>query len=122
VPQPPGIFGPFDVPGPVVDLAPISSSIRVDRRGRFTLRFATFGDAVGHLRVVTVRRLVARRRRLTLVSRDFNAPASGQVRVRVKLGRKGLRALKRARRLRVEVRVQVGETRTRRITLRAPRR
>ena len=122
VPPPPAPVGPFDAPGPLVDLSSIASSIRVDRRGRFTLRFSTFGDAVGHLTVVTVRRLrlAAARRRLTLVSRDFNSPVSGRVVVRARLGRKGMRALRRARRLRVNVNVQLGDVFTKRITLRAP--
>ena len=125
-PLPPGPPGPPGGSPPEVltlDLSGLPRSIRVRRDRSFVLRFVATAGRAGSLKLTTVKRVAARkRRRLVLVRKSFTAPASGRVRVRVKLGRKGMRVLRRTRRLPVTAKATLGtRTATRRVTLRAPR-
>jgi subtilisin-like proprotein convertase family protein len=106
-----------------IDLSGLPRSIRVGRRGVFVLSFRATPNRTGSIKLTTVRRVAAaQRRKLVLVRKSFRVPASGKVRLRLKLGRRGLRVLTRERRLRVTARVRLStRTASRRVTLRAPR-
>ena len=110
-------------PAPTVDLASLSSSVRVGARGTFSLAFAGTPGQVGTIKLTTVKAVsAARRRRLVVARKSFTVPASGRVRLRLKLTRTGFRVLRRVRRLPVSVRVTLGQTSAgKRVTLRAPR-
>ncbi len=110
-------------PPTVVNLSSLPSSVRVSARGTFVLRFEATPNGTGTITLRTVRAVAAVRRRLVVVRKAFSSPATGRVRVKLKLTRKGMRVLKRARRLPVTARATLGQTSAkRRITLRAPRR
>ena len=107
-----------------LDLSGLPRSIRVRRSGSFVLRFLAAAGRTGSLKLTTVKPVAGarKRRKLVLVRKSFTAPASGRVRVRVKLGRKGMRVLRRTRRLPVTAKATLGSrTASRRLTLRAPR-
>jgi hypothetical protein len=124
-----GSLGPI-IPPPerlMVDLSGMRRSVRVGRNGRFSLGFRASPGRAGSIRLRTLRavNLPGRaKRRLVLVRRSFVVPASGQVRLALKLGRRGRLVLKRARRLRTSAVVRLGTVSARRrVTLRAlPRR
>jgi len=124
-PGPPG--GPPGGPPPAtltLDLSGLPRSIRVRRNGSFVLRFLATAGRTGSLKLTTVKPVASarKRRRLVLVRKSFTAPAGGRVRIRVKLGPRGMRVLRRTRRLPVTAKATLGtRTATRRVTLRAPR-
>jgi subtilisin-like proprotein convertase family protein len=124
-PGPPG--GPPGGPPPAtltLDLSGLPRSIRVRRSGSFVLRFLATAGRTGSLKLTTVKPVTGarKRRRLVLLRKSFTATASGRVRVRVKLGRRDMRVLRRTRRLPVTAKATLGtRTATRRVTLRAPR-
>jgi Subtilase family len=108
---------------PSLNLSSVRRVVRVGPRGWFSLRFGATPGQAGAIKLTTVRAFAAAiRRRLVIARRSFTAPASGRVAVRLKLTRRGLRVLKRARRLAVSMRVTLGPASAkRRLTLRAPR-
>jgi hypothetical protein len=77
----------------------------------------------GTIALTTVKAVsTARRRRLVVARKSFNVPASGRVRLTVKLNRRGFRVLRRLRRLPVSAKVTLGTASAKkRMTLRAPR-
>ena len=87
------------------------------------LRFLATPGQAGSLKITTVKAVAAaRKRKLVVARKPFTVPASGRARLKVRLNRKGLRVLKRVRRLPVSVKVTLGtRTASRRVTLRAPR-
>ena len=109
---------------PKLDLSGVPATVRVGRRGRFRLSFRGTPDSHGALTVTTIRKIAiaGARRRLTLARRGFvTAESSGDATVRPKLGRRALRALKRARRLRVTLEAELGAlSATRTFRLKAP--
>ena len=126
LPGPPGPPGgpPGGPPAEIkIDLSGLPRSIRVSRPGTFVLSFLATPSQAGSLKITTVRPVVAaRKRRLVVARKPFTVRASGRARVKVRLGRKGLRVLKRVRRLPVSVKVTLAtRTASRRVTLRAPR-
>jgi hypothetical protein len=108
---------------PTVSLASLASSVTVGARGTFSLSFAATPGQAGTIKLTTVKAVsTARRRRLVVARKSFTVPASGRVRVRLKLTRTGFRVLKRLRRLPVSARVTLGQTSaSKRVMLRAPR-
>jgi subtilisin-like proprotein convertase family protein len=106
-----------------VDLSSLPRSVRVSRKRTLTLRFGATAGQAGVITLRTVRAFAtARRRKLVVARKSFSSPASGRVRVKLKLTRRGFRVLKRKRRLAVAARVTLGEiTAAKRVTLRAPR-
>jgi hypothetical protein len=111
---------------PKLDLSGIPATIRVGRRGRFSLPLSGTPGSEGALSVTTVRRIAVAgaRRRLTIAVEGFTtAVASGDARVTLELRRRALRALRRAHRLRVNVTATLGSlSATRTFRLKAPRR
>jgi hypothetical protein len=110
---------------PKLDLTAIPGTVRVGRRGRFRLFFRGTPATAGEVSVRTVRRIAVAgaRRRLTLAAGAFRTGgASGDARVTLRLRRRALRALRRARRLRVTVTARLASlTATRVFRLKAPR-
>ncbi|HEX6582280.1 MAG TPA: S8 family serine peptidase [Thermoleophilaceae bacterium] len=106
-----------------IDLSGLPRSIRVSRPGIFVLSFLATPGQAGSLKITTVKAVAAaRKRRLVVARKTFMVPAGGRARLKVRLTRKGLRVLKRVRRLPVSVKVTLGtRTASRRVTLRAPR-
>jgi subtilisin family serine protease len=117
-PSPPPL-GPFTPPPPgaparrVLDLRQAPASIRIGRTGRFGYPFRAApgvrGEAVMRTRA-RVRLAAARRGRLTVSARRFRSPASGRVKLRVKLSRGTLRVVRLNRRLRLRVQVSVADS------------
>jgi hypothetical protein len=119
---PPG--GPAGGSLPVtIDLSGLARSVGVSSKGTFLLSFLATPGQAGSIRLTTVKAVAAaRKRKLVVARKSFTVPASGRVRLKLKLNRKGLRVLKRARRLPVSAKVTLGtRTASRRVTLRAPR-
>jgi hypothetical protein len=103
--------------------------ITVSRRGRFVFRFRATPGSRGTAVFRSVRAIrVSARRRVTFARRSFRTPSSGRVTLRIRLSRRNFRILRRNRRVAVRVSVTAtGPTggrasRSRRLTLRAPRR
>jgi subtilisin family serine protease len=120
--EPPGGDPPGGDPL-TLDLSSLRSPVRVGARGTFTLAFAGTPGQAGTIRLTTVKAVsAARRRKLVVVRKSFTSPASGRVRVKLKLTRKGFRVLRRLKRLPVSAKVTLGQTSAKkRVTLRAPR-
>ena len=120
---PPGPPGGSLPQGITLDLSGLPRSIRVSPPGIFVLSFPATAGLAGSLKITTAKAVVAARKRKLVVARKrYAVPASGRARLKVRLGRKGLRLLKRVRRLRVSVKVTLGtRTASRRVTLLAPR-
>jgi subtilisin-like proprotein convertase family protein len=110
--------------GPKLDLSKLPRALTVGTKGTLTLSFLAPPGQAGSIALKTVKAVAAqrRKRKLVVARKSFTARAGGSVRIKLKLSRKGFRALKRARRLAVSVKATVGQaSATRRITLRAPR-
>jgi subtilisin-like proprotein convertase family protein len=110
---------------PILDLSSLPRNVTVGSTGVFIVRFRGTPGLSGSFTATTVRAIAAaaRRRKLVLARRSFTVPASGRVRLRLKLSRKHLRALRRARRLAVSTKVTIGtQSASRRITFKAARR
>jgi hypothetical protein len=125
IPAGPGTGGPGIMAlVPTLDLSGIPKRIRVSRRGSFTLAFTGTPGAKGALTLRSVKRLgpSSPKRIRTLARKSLSASAGGRVKVRLTLSRTYLKALKRAGRLGVRVKVKLGPlTKARRVTLRAPK-
>jgi hypothetical protein len=114
-------------PPPAADSASFAGSpksLRVSRTGRFTYRFRATAGRGATLRLTSDRavRVGRSKRKIRIVARPFNVPASAKVAVRLRMSTTGLRALRRTRSLRFTVRVTVGtKTFTTKLRLRPPR-
>ena len=132
---PPPPLSPFTPPPGeaaqrILDLSAAPTSIRLGRTGRFAYPFKAApgvrGEAVMRTRS-RVRLSAARRARLTVSARHFRSPASGRVRLRIKLSRRTLRVVRLNRRLRLRVQVSVTDSQgrvtraSRNLTLLPPR-
>ena len=120
----PGGGGPTGNGPPTLDLSSLKRSIRVGRNRTFVITFVGQSGHAGSVALTTVRAVAAqrRKRKLVVARKSFTVPASGRVRLKMKLTRKGFRVLRRARRLRVSAKVTLDPTSaTKRVTLRAPR-
>ena len=111
---------------PVLNLSGAPRSVRVDSKGRYSYGFTATPNAAGSLTVTTAKAVTVaakkKKRKLVLARKSFSVPASGKVKVRVKLGRVALKTLKRAKALRASTAVKLGTlTAKRNITVRAPR-
>jgi subtilisin-like proprotein convertase family protein len=108
---------------PKLDLSGIPGTVKVNRKGRFTLRFSSTDD--GMLKLTTVKAFATGRRkkvRQALASSSFTTSPTGQARMRLKLKRRHRRLLKRTRRLKVTATATAGELSAKRtFTLKAPK-
>jgi Tol biopolymer transport system component len=84
----------------VVSFAGMKRKVRVGRNGRVAIRFSAPGGTPG--------RAWLRKGRSTLAKRSFTTPRSGLTKVRFKLARRHLRALRRTGRLKAKLTVQLG--------------
>jgi hypothetical protein len=106
----------------VIDLARLARSVRVNSKGVFTLRFGGTAGRAGRIKLTTVKAVASAKRRLVVARKSFTVPATGTVKLRLKLTRAGFRVLKRAKRLAVSAQVTLGAQKAaRRLTLKAPR-
>ena len=81
-------------------------TIRVDRRGRFRLRFRGPARVSGDLALRSVSRVrVSAKRRVTFANRAFKVPATGRVSILVKLSKRNHRVLRRNKRIRTRLAV-----------------
>ncbi len=91
------------------------TQLRVTKTGRFTLRFNATSGRSGRTKLESVRavrvRARAKKRKLKLASKPFDAAASGAVRLAFKLSARQLKALKRAKVLRFKITVTMGDAR-----------
>jgi hypothetical protein len=101
---------PTTKPRRLIDLSRAPKRIRLKRSGRFTYSFVVAPGLRTKVVIRTegkIRVAGGKRRRLTLTSQRFRSKASGRVRLRIRLSRKELRALRRQRGLRLRVHVSV---------------
>ena len=118
----PGGTGPGGSTPLVINLASLAKSVRVSSRGRFTLSFGGTAGQAGSIKLITVKAFASAKRRLVVARKSFTIPATGKVKLRLKLTRAGFRVLKRVNRLAVSARVTLGSQKAaKRITLKAPR-
>jgi plastocyanin len=126
---PPPPPGQQDTTGPEVISTLANKVIAANPFGFFIFTLGPFREEVtGTVGVESVSAVIgSRRRRLVLAARPFSAPSGRRVRVRFRIPRKGLRVLRRRKRMRMRARVvardRLGNA-TRRnfvFTLRAPR-
>lgn len=113
--------------GSARDLASFKRSprtVRVSRRGVFGYRFMASPGSDGTVRIASVKavRVGAKHRRLTLPTRRFTAPTSGDVLLQFKVSARAVRALRALRAVRFSVQVDVGGKRFHTsLTLKPPR-
>jgi subtilisin-like proprotein convertase family protein len=120
--EPPGGTGPSGGTPIVIDLASLAKSVTVSKKGVFTLSFGGPAGQVGSIKLTTVRAVASAKRKLVVAKKSFTIPATGKVKLKLKLTRKGMRVLKRLKRLPVSAKVTLGTTTAaKRLTLRAPR-
>ena len=104
------------------------SSIRVDRKGRFTF---TFGAAAGltgsaSFTSATKVRVSTKRKAITLATKSFTVPTGGKVTLKITLSKKNVRILKLNRKIRTRVTVilknsaRLKSTASKTVTLKAP--
>lgn len=125
----PGAPPPPPLPLPVVPEAAFASfktspkSLRVSRTGGLRYAFVTTALRTGKigLRSANKVRIGRARQFVKLADKPFKASAQGHVKVALKLSKRNLTALKKARRLRFVVSVTIaGKTFTSKLTLKAP--
>lgn len=124
-PSGPGGAGGSGTGSPALTFGGASKTLRVSRSGRFTYRFRGTPSAGGSVRF-TSRKPVGsglRRRTVRLGRKSFSLTATGRAAVSVKLSRRNLSALKRARSVRFSVTVTLaGRAFKTTLTLKAPKR
>jgi hypothetical protein len=129
---------PHPAPAKVTPTAPARASfrkskrtIRVSRSGRFTFTFTAGAGLSGRITLKTVRKVRPRKRGrkriATFVNKTFKVPASGKVRLRLKLSARNRKILRRYKKLRIKVTVKLRNSAgltskaSVRITLKAPK-
>ena len=124
----PGPGGTTPTPPAKASFAGSKSSIRVSRNRVFKFAFGAGANLTGMAVFRSADRVrVSARRRVTLAREPFTSPASGRVRLRVKLSKKNFRILKRNRKIRTRVTVTLtnsaglSSTASKVIVLKAPR-
>jgi len=101
-------------PPPVLpDLANFTASpksLRVSKTGRFTYRFLATPGRKGKAKLASTKsvKVGSKRRKLKVAAKSFKAPANARVKLKFKLSRTSLKALKRVKRLNFTVSVTVG--------------
>ncbi|MDQ3870464.1 MAG: M36 family metallopeptidase, partial [Chloroflexota bacterium] len=117
--------GGANPPTPLVTFS-AAKSIRVSRTGSFLFSFlASPPGSAGEATFTSVKAVLAarRKRKLTLVHGSFTVPADGQVKLKQKLSRKNLDRLRRLKRIKTSVQIELSGTRFKTtLTLRAPKR
>jgi hypothetical protein len=99
-------------------------SLRVSKTGRFTYRFVATALRSGTISLESTKKLkiASKKRHLKLATKKFTAPASGKAKVKFKLSRTQLEALKRAEKLRFKVTAKLGgKSFAATLTLKAPK-
>jgi hypothetical protein len=86
------------------------NSLRDSRTGRFTYTFEAPPGRAGTAQLTSTKSVMvgAKRRKIKLPSKSFTSPANGTVKLKFKLSRKNLKALKRLPSLRFKVSVTIG--------------
>jgi DNA-binding beta-propeller fold protein YncE len=93
-------------PPPKADLRRSESTIRVNRKGRFTFHFRATPHLRGKVAFASVRKVrVSRKALVSLARKPFRVPAGGKVALRITLSRNNLRILKLNRTIRARVTV-----------------
>ena len=117
------------VPPAAADLSDSPSSVRVNRRRRFSFPFDATAGLTGKIVFKSRKRVrVSARRRIVLVRKTFTVPTNGNVKLKLRLSKKNFRILKRERRIGTRATVTLtntaGLTSTagKRVKLKAPRR
>ena len=96
--------------------------MKVNAKRVFTLKFGGTAGQAGRVTLKTVKAVAAAKRKLVVATKSFTIPATGRVALKLKLTRKGMKVLRRLKRLPVSAKVTLGATTAaRRVTLRAPR-
>jgi subtilisin family serine protease len=109
---------------PVFDFSSAGRTQTANTKGVFTWTFRTRPGARGTVSFATAGKVrTSARRALKLGRKAFTAGPDGRARVKVKLGRKNLKVLRKRRRLRLSATVTVdGGTSAKTFTLKAPKR
>lgn len=108
----------------VVSFVTSPKRLRVSKSGRFTYRFLATPGLAGKARFTSTKRvrIGAKKRKMKLGSKRFTGPANGRAKVKLKLSRKNLRALRKRPSLLFAVVVTAGgATYKTTLTLRRPK-
>jgi subtilisin-like proprotein convertase family protein len=120
--QQPGGTGPGGETPLVIDLTSLAKSVAVSKKGVLTLKFAGTAGQAGSIKLTTVKAFASAKRKLVVARKSFTIPATGTVKLKLKLTRAGFKVLKRVRRLAVSAQVTLGSQKAaKRLTLKAPR-
>ena len=120
--QQPGGTGPGGGTPVVISLASLAKLVNVNSKGVFTLKFGGTAGQAGSIKLTTVKAFASAKRKLVVARKSFTIPATGTVKLKLKLTRAGFRVLKRVKRLAVSAQVRLGSQRAaKRLTLKAPR-
>jgi Tol biopolymer transport system component len=87
-------------------------SIKVSKNGRFSFTFRAGAGLTGRVAFTSAKkvRIGAKRKKVTLVRKSFTVPASGKVKLKLKLSRKNLRILRKNRKVKTNVTVTLKNT------------
>lgn len=109
---------------PAVSIGHWKSTVRLDRRGRFKVRFtATPPGATGRLVIRSSRKVnvAGRKRTLLFASRSFTVGADGRVDLQLRVPRSALKAVKKLKRVRATAALTIGgQSSVRGITIKRP--
>jgi subtilisin-like proprotein convertase family protein len=120
--QQPGGTGPGGESPVVISLASLAKLVNVNSKGVFTLKFGGTAGQAGSIKLTTVKAFASAKRKLVVARKSFTIPATGTVKLKLKLTRAGLKVLKRQKRLPVSAQVTLGSQKAaKRLTLKAPR-
>jgi hypothetical protein len=124
---------PARPPPPAPPLAPATvfasfgasaSSLRVSQTGRFSYSFTATPLSLGKVSLKGTRKVKigSKKRFMTIAAKSFTAPSAGNVKVKLKLSSRNLKALRKARKVRFVVTVTLGgKTFTTSLALKAPK-
>lgn len=99
-------------------------SVRVSKTGRFTYKFLATPLRSGKISLKSTKKLKvgSKKRFIKLASKKFTSSKTGRVKVKFKLSKKNLKALKKRHRIRLKVTATLaGKTFTTKLTLKAPK-
>jgi FtsP/CotA-like multicopper oxidase with cupredoxin domain len=128
--SPPPPPPPQIIPSPPVPPAVVASflkspkTLRVSKSGRFTFSFVATPLRNGKISLKSTKKVKigSKKQFMTTAAKTFTAPASGKVKVKLKLSSRNRAALKRVKSLRFKVTVKLGgKTFTTKLKLQAPK-
>jgi hypothetical protein len=124
---PVGPDAPRSAPPPAADVVSFTTapkSLRVSKTGRFTYKFLATPLRSGKVGLKSTKKVKigSKKRFVKLAAKKFTSPTSAKVKVKFKLSKKNLKALKKKHKIRFKVTATLtGKTFTTKLTLKAPK-